>query len=143
MEQEAEEGQVLAKITVVRLAHYTQEVAMSKGEYGRIKSAIQRGGDDAKEAGKALDLMVSRDQWSHDIFFSANLEEIEGNPIIEGILSRLPKGCTGVLASTQYGMGFILTEQNEIVFRDDSLSHAGRKVLAKKVNAVLNPPRQI
>ena len=56
---------------------------------------------------------------------------------VEGILAKLPKGCTGVLASTQYGMGFILTEQNEIVFRDDSLSHAVRKVLAEEVNVII------
>ena len=56
---------------------------------------------------------------------------------VEKILSRLPKGCTGVLASTQYRMGFILTEQNEIVFRDDSLSHGVRKTLAEEVNAII------
>lgn len=56
---------------------------------------------------------------------------------VDGILARLPKGCTGVLASTQYRMGFILTEQNEIVFRDDSLSHGVRKALAEEVNAII------
>jgi hypothetical protein len=34
-------------------------------------------------------------------------------------------------------MGFILTEQNEIVFRDDSLSHGVRKALAEEVNAII------
>lgn len=58
---------------------------------------------------------------------------------VDGILARLPKGCTGVIPSTQYGMGFILTEQNEIVFRDDSLSHAVRKVLAEEVNMIIKP----
>lgn len=58
-------------------------------------------------------------------------------PSVAGILARLPKGCTGVLASTQYGMGFILTEQNEIVFRDDSLSHGVRKALAEEVNMII------
>jgi hypothetical protein len=32
-------------------------------------------------------------------------------------------------------MGFILTEHNEIVFRDDSLTHDQRKQIAEKVNA--------
>lgn len=56
---------------------------------------------------------------------------------VAGILARLPKGCARVLASTQYGMGFILTEQNEIVFRDDSLSHGVRKTLAEEVNMII------
>ena len=52
-----------------------------------------------------------------------------------------------VMASTQYGMGFILSCENEILFRDDSLSHRMRKKIAGEVNEILKqndqcPPAQ-
>jgi hypothetical protein len=54
--------------------------------------------------------------------------------VIDDIVGRLPEGTLSVCASTQYEMGFILTNNNEIVFRDDRLSHRARSVLADEVN---------
>lgn len=59
-------------------------------------------------------------------------------PLVDRILSRLPIGCTRVLASKQYGMQFILTANNEIVFRDDELPWTAIKVLADEVNQRLS-----
>lgn len=53
------------------------------------------------------------------------------------------RGNKRVLASTQYGMGFILTEDNEIVFREDSLTHDQRKAVAEKVNEITLPNDQV
>jgi len=44
---------------------------------------------------------------------------------------------TKVLASTQYRMGFILSEQNQIVYRNNDLSHDERKDIAELVNDLL------
>ena len=42
-----------------------------------------------------------------------------------------------MLASNQYGMGFILSCKNEILFRNDSLSDLMRKAIADEVNQIL------
>lgn len=47
-----------------------------------------------------------------------------------------------VYASTQYGMGFILTGDNRILFRDDSLSHEDRMIVASLVNQLISSNRQ-
>jgi hypothetical protein len=39
-----------------------------------------------------------------------------------------------VLASTQYGMGFILTDKGKIVFRNDNLHHCEREAIAAEIN---------
>lgn len=54
--------------------------------------------------------------------------------LIDKILLRLPPTTKSVVASTQYGMGFILTEKNAIVFRDDSLQHQEREAIAAEIN---------
>ncbi len=58
--------------------------------------------------------------------------------IIDTIMSRLPKETARVLASTQYHLGFIITDGNKIVFRDDSISHAEREAMAAEVNTRIN-----
>lgn len=62
---------------------------------------------------------------------SAVLERIEG------------MGVRKVMASTQYGMGFILVEQGPpdvcggIVYRNDAMSHSERTEVADEVNRIL------
>ena len=58
---------------------------------------------------------------------------------VVGVIQRRNGGITRVFPSTQYGMGFILTDNNEIVFRDDSLTHDQRKQIAEKVNEITLP----
>lgn len=53
------------------------------------------------------------------------------------ILDRVTKHTRFVLPSTQYGMGFIITDSNKIVFRDDTLSHEQRRAIAQEVNSHL------
>jgi hypothetical protein len=54
-------------------------------------------------------------------------------------MNKHRRGNKRVYASTQYGMGFILTEDNEIVFRDDSRTHDQRKQIADAVNEITLP----
>jgi hypothetical protein len=54
-------------------------------------------------------------------------------------MKRCDLGNKRVLASTQYGMGYILTQDNEIVFRDDAMSHERRELIAEAVNEVMLP----
>jgi hypothetical protein len=58
----------------------------------------------------------------------------EDADIISTIMARLPNGTRSVHASTQYGMGFIITYNNKIVFRNDSVRHAEREAIALEVN---------
>lgn len=53
------------------------------------------------------------------------------------VVKAIQAGRESVLASTQYGMGFILSCENEILFRDDSLSHSLRSAIADEVNELL------
>lgn len=53
------------------------------------------------------------------------------------VVKAIRAGRKSVLASTQYGMGFVLSCENEILFRDDSLSHAMRSAIADDVNEIL------
>lgn len=54
-------------------------------------------------------------------------------------------GIERVVASTQYGLGFILVEAGSpdvlggILFRDDALTHDQRREVADKINELLNP----
>jgi hypothetical protein len=59
--------------------------------------------------------------------------------LVVGVIKRRNGGIARVFPSTQYGMGFILTEHNEIVFRDDSLTHDQRKRIAEMVNEITLP----
>jgi hypothetical protein len=58
---------------------------------------------------------------------------------VVGVIKSRNGGISYVCASTQYGMGFILTQHNEIVFRDDSLTHEQRKQIAEMVNEITLP----
>ena len=46
-------------------------------------------------------------------------------------------GRSSVLASNQYGMGFILSSENEILYRDDKLSANFMRAIAGDVNSIL------
>lgn len=59
---------------------------------------------------------------------------------VQLVLSKLPIGCTKVHASTQYGMGFILSEDNQILLRDDRLCHTDRELIADAVNRTIRTP---
>lgn len=54
--------------------------------------------------------------------------------LLDRILLRLPPDTRRVVASTQYGLGLILTENNKIVFRNDNLNHYEREAIAAEVN---------
>jgi len=58
--------------------------------------------------------------------------------IIASILARTPEGTERVLASTQYGMGFIITEKSQVLYRNDNLHHDERASIADAVNAILD-----
>ena len=69
----------------------------------------------------------------------AGEDEIDvGAEIIASILARTPEGTERVLASTQYGMGFIITEKSQILYRNDNLHHDERASIADAVNAILD-----
>lgn len=53
------------------------------------------------------------------------------------VVKAIRAGRESVLPSTQYGMGFILSCENEILFRDDSLNHSSRTAIADEVNKLL------
>lgn len=54
--------------------------------------------------------------------------------IINTIISRTPSGTPSVHASTQYGMGLIITYDGKIVFRNDTTHHSEREAIAAEVN---------
>ncbi|MEI6178311.1 MAG: hypothetical protein WCS43_15570 [Verrucomicrobiota bacterium] len=65
------------------------------------------------------------------------------------VLARIEgMGVRKVMASTQYGMGFILVEQGPpdtrggIAYRNDAMSHAERIQMAEEVNEHLRPNAQ-
>ena len=58
--------------------------------------------------------------------------------VVHSIVDKaIRAGRDSVLASNQYGMGFILSCKNEILFRNDSLSDLMRKAIADEVNQIL------
>lgn len=57
--------------------------------------------------------------------------------ILDKILLKLPSDTKMVVASTYQGMGFILTNKSEIVFRNDNLHHCERKAIAAEINYII------
>ena len=94
---------------------------------------------------------------SHHETKTPDMERQESQPKSQNVPSqetsgdRRPSPCSAILArikgldvskvmaSTQYGMGFILTEDSGICFRDDEMSHSDRVTLAAEVNVFLRP----
>ena len=74
----------------------------------------------------------SRDVACRSGGYDAEIRQVVNN------VTRPGMGRKRVLASTQYGMGFIITEENEIVLRCDELSHAEREFIAYSVNKQLH-----
>lgn len=63
----------------------------------------------------------------------------------EELAKRLVKKCGGlprlvrlrpVMASTQYGMGLIISEGGGIIYRNDEMDHQRRKAVAKRINEI-------
>lgn len=53
--------------------------------------------------------------------------------IMDKALSKM-SASSRARAATQYGMGFIVTDRNKIIFRDDSMPHSERVALANELN---------
>jgi len=70
-------------------------------------------------------------------YLPPDLERVAQNVV--KIIRNRNGGITKVFASTHYSMGFILTDHNEIVYREDSLDHSQRSLICTRVNRITLP----